>query len=124
MPDDKQKIKLLRNGKRGYCQCKGEKRISILDSVMKAVMARDSVCVYCKNSFGDTRCNMATWEHISGIVKDIGINNIALCCGSCNYSRGNQLISFWFKKDYCISKNINEKTVADIIVKYLENNEK
>lgn len=47
------------------------------------------------------------------------IEEVVICCGSCNSSRGIKKIRDWFRTKYCIDKNINENTVADPVRKYL-----
>ena len=74
----------------------------------EAVRRRDSVCVYCGIVFDDNVCNMASWEHINNKAKDIEACNIALCCRSCNSSKGVKKLEDWFETTYCINKNINK----------------
>ena len=45
----------------------------------------------------------------------ITAENIALCCCSCNASKGKKELSLWLKSDYCRSKAIDETTVAPIV---------
>ena len=55
------------------------------------IIHRDLKCIYCGVDFSiehKSRKTKPTWEHI---VNDIRINtkdNIALCCTSCNASKG------------------------------------
>jgi len=63
---------------------------------------------------------MASWEHINNKAKDIEKWNIVLCCRSCNSSKGTKRLEDWFKFPYCLEKNINKKTVARIVKKYIE----
>lgn len=87
------------------------------------VLKRDLNCVYCGISFivSDTnRKTRPTWEHI---INDIRINNsenIALCCGSCNASKGNKQLEDWLKSLYCLRKNISRESVAKVVQKHLE----
>jgi 5-methylcytosine-specific restriction endonuclease McrA len=48
------------------------------------------------------------------------IENIVICCGSCNSSRWTKELKDRFKTDYCKEYNINEITVATSVEKYLE----
>jgi hypothetical protein len=121
----KQIEKLKTRGRTGYRQYKGGSRTSIPDLVMEKVMGRDKVCVYCSHPFGDTRCSMATWEHINNDTRDVEQWNIALCCGSCNYSRNDNKLTDWFKTaPRCLEKNINRERVADVIKDYIKVYEK
>ncbi|MEK7643053.1 MAG: HNH endonuclease signature motif containing protein [Patescibacteria group bacterium] len=83
------------------------------------VRARDKRCVYCGTPFGIDYTSKPTWEHIINNAKIITNNNIALCCWSCNASKGSKELSYWLESSYCKKKNINRKTVADIIKKAL-----
>jgi hypothetical protein len=94
------------------------------------IRARDKTCIYChkiminpynSNNHGDS----ATIEHLSPVqpfyMKDgMKIENIAICCGSCNSSRSSKKLRDWFKTKYCIDKNINENTVAEPVKDYLK----
>jgi hypothetical protein len=40
----------------------------------------------------------ATWEHIINVIRINGPENIALCCSSCNASKGNKKLEEWLKK--------------------------
>ena len=88
------------------------------------VIQRDLKCVYCNVEFSDqSRKTKQTWEHI---INDIRINNsdnIALCCCSCNASKGSKLLEDWLESDYCRNKQISKDTVALIVKKYLEMND-
>ena len=83
-----------------------------------AVRARDTHCVYCGIKFSTDktdRKNTATWEHIINDETIITPENIALCCCSCNASKGTRLLEDWINSAYCIKKNINYNTVSKII---------
>jgi len=92
------------------------------------VKARDHCCVYCHVTFSSepsnvSRRNKATWEHINNDRwndQSIMWVNIALCCTSCNSSKGRKNLRSWFTSDYCIKKSINEKTVADCVKIFLK----
>lgn len=84
----------------------------------REVVARDSNCVYCGVKFGlagDVRKTKASWEHIVNDARIITRENIAICCMSCNASKGAKLLSDWLMSDYCKSRNINAKTVASVV---------
>jgi len=65
------------------------------------------------------RGDWATIEHLNNLPPWDNANTVAICCGSCNSSRGAKKIAHWFKTRYCIDKNINEKTVAKPVQEYL-----
>ena len=93
-------------------------RWNIPKKLEAAVRARDTYCVYCGVKFSTDktyRKNMATWEHIINDKTIITPENIALCCCSCNPSKGTKLLEDWMNSEYCVKKNINYNTVAKII---------
>ena len=66
------------------------------------VRKRDTHCVYCGKKFS----NDMTFEHIDNDINNTSLDNIALCCNSCNASKGNKNLSVWLESEYCKSKNI------------------
>jgi len=64
--------------------------------VEEIVLHRDKKCVYCRVAFKKyvratgRRIAIATWEHIDNNVRNKKADNIALCCGACNSSKGNK----------------------------------
>jgi 5-methylcytosine-specific restriction endonuclease McrA len=97
---------------------------NIPNALEEAVRRRDLVCVYCGIMFNNNACDMASWEHINNKAKDVESWNIALCCRSCNSSKGVKKLEDWFQTSYCFNKNINKKTVANIIKKYITDKRK
>jgi hypothetical protein len=95
----------------------------ISKEVENIVQERDIKCVYCNIEFSNiSRKHKATWEHI---INDIRINNsdnIALCCCSCNASKGNKKLEDWLESSYCKSKLISKETVAIVVKEYLTKN--
>lgn len=82
------------------------------------VRNRDSHCIYCGILFDkNVKKHSPTWEHIVNDAKIITRENIALCCCSCNASKGAKELSNWITSDYCKKNNITIETVA-LIVKY------
>ncbi len=68
--------------------------------VEEHVIERDSSCVYCGIEFKATdssRKNKPSWEHIVNDIRINGTDNIALCCVSCNSSKGSKLLEDWLK---------------------------
>ena len=76
--------------------------------VEELVVKRDFECVYCGVAFNNnSRKDKASWEHI---VNDIRINhdsNIALCCISCNASKGTKSLSDWLDGRYCKEDSVS-----------------
>jgi len=81
-------------------------------------------CVYChkevkKPSSDVRRGDWATIEHLNYLPPWNNPKTVAICCGSCNSSRGVKKLKDWFKSPYCVERNINIKTVAEPVKKYL-----
>ena len=102
---------------------KNATKYDIPDPVVRHAARRDKSCVYCKLRFrigARSRKNLASWEHMDGYsVKHPKVWNIALCCGSCNASRGPKGLAEWFDSEYCRTKNISRQTVARVVRRYL-----
>ena len=85
------------------------------------IRARDKACVYCGVSMtksasrGESRKAAATWEHIINDATIVTRENIALCCASCNSSKGTKMLSDLMHSDYCKRNGISEHTVAPIV---------
>lgn len=86
------------------------------------IRSRDKTCVYCHKEmmspndggwFGDC----ATIEHLNYLPPWDNPATVAICCGSCNSSRGKKPLLDWFKTLYCLKKNINQGTVAKPVLK-------
>jgi hypothetical protein len=45
---------------------------------------------------------------------------LVLCCGGCNSSRGTKLLALWFSLSYCRAKGISATTVAEEVKRYLQ----
>ena len=45
---------------------------------------------------------------------------LVLCCGACNSSRGRKLLTVWFEASYCRAKGISSATVAEEVRQYLQ----
>ncbi len=86
------------------------------------IRKRDFHCVYCGTNFDkNIKKNSATWEHIVNDENIITKENIALCCCSCNASKGAKELSHWLTSTYCKEKNITIENVASIIKIALNN---
>ncbi len=82
------------------------------------VSKRDTHCIYCGVDFSidhDSRKTKPTWEHIVNDIQIMIKENIALCCTSCNASKGAKLLEDWLQSNYCKSKGISKDTVAQIV---------
>jgi hypothetical protein len=72
-----------------------------------------------------SRTDCATIEHLNFDgpfywSDGLQVDDIAICCGSCNSSRGIKTLPDWFKAPYCVKKNINANTVAAPVKVYLK----
>jgi hypothetical protein len=90
------------------------------------VRERDKTCVYCgvpmarSGMPGGSRCTVATWEHIVNDARIVTRENIALCCVSCNSSKGPKLLSAWLQSSYCKKRGITAQSVAPVVRLALE----
>lgn len=87
------------------------------------VKQRDEICVYCGVNFTSnnlSRKSKASWEHIVNDIRINGTNNIALCCMSCNASKGANLLEDWLNSDYCKKKGITATSVANVVKEAIE----
>ncbi len=91
-------------------------RWGIPQEIEGKVRERDVCCVYCGVSFTKTK---PTWEHIVNDIKLSGLDNIALCCSSCNSSKGSKLLIDWLSSKYCLTKGISRDTVAAVVRNHL-----
>ena len=97
-------------------------RWGIPKNVEDFVKERDLSCVYCGISFLNTiptHKTRPTWEHIINDIRINGIENIALCCGSCNASKGSKILEDWIIGKYCTTKGITKDNVAKVVKEYL-----
>ncbi|OFW96741.1 MAG: hypothetical protein A2W44_06385 [Acinetobacter sp. RIFCSPHIGHO2_12_41_5] len=89
----------------------------------KEVRERDKQCVYCGEKFTPatiSKKTCASWEHIINDAKIITQKNIALCCCSCNASKGQKQLSTWLQSKYCLDRGITKYSVAPIIQMAIE----
>ncbi len=87
------------------------------------IRLRDTHCVYCGQKFESApakRGDAPSWEHIINDAKIVTIENIALCCVSCNASKGSKLLADWLDSKYCKRKSITHLTIATVAQKHLE----
>lgn len=99
-------------------------RWGIPSEVEALVINRDTKCIYCGVVFtksSESKKSRQTWENIINDIRINGQENIALCCGSCNASKGAKKLEDWLNSKYCIIKGITIDTMAPVVKKYLEN---
>jgi hypothetical protein len=88
------------------------------------VRQRDLACVYCRVEFHsdkNDRKSKASWEHIINDIRINGTDNIALCCMSCNASKGAKLLEVWLETDYCKRKEITAYSIATVVKEAIVN---
>jgi hypothetical protein len=104
---------------------------SIPHDIEEYIRQRDKKCVYCG-------CKMREYPHTKGVPKDkatiehlsengpfywndgLKKEDFAICCGSCNSSRGRKRLNDWFTTAYCIKRKINIHTVSQPVKVYLK----
>lgn len=99
-------------------------RWGIPKEVEEHVKKRDLKCVYCSSEFSknrDIRKHKPSWEHIINDIRINGITNIALCCMSCNASKGAKKLEDWLNSAYCKEKGITSQNVADVVKDAIKN---
>jgi hypothetical protein len=89
------------------------------------VIARDMACIYCRLVFSapfTSRATCPSWEHIVNDVHLITLDNVALCCGSCNSSKGKKSLREWLQSGYCVRLRITEQSIAAVAKAALASN--
>ena len=92
---------------------------------IEQVRNRDRKCVYChkkmtKPSPNTWHGDWATIEHLNHLPPWDNPKTIAICCGSCNSSRGKKTILEWFESTYCRERKISPSTVAKPVLSYIK----
>lgn len=93
-------------------------RWGIPKDVEMYVLERDTCCVYCGVDFSidhKSRKTKPTWEHIINDIRIVTKDNIALCCTSCNASKGAKPLIEWIESPYCKAKGVLRHTVAKVV---------
>jgi hypothetical protein len=93
-------------------------RWGIPKEVKVFVRQRDLACVYCRVEFSEgisDRKSKPSWEHIVNDVRINEIDNIALCCMSCNASKGAKFLEVWLETDYCKRKEITAYSIDTVV---------
>jgi 5-methylcytosine-specific restriction endonuclease McrA len=99
-------------------------RWGIPKNTEEIVKERDLKCVYCGIVFSIeniSRKDQSSWEHIINDIRINGTENIALCCMSCNASKGSKLLEDWLESDYCKKIEITVDSVAEVVKMALKN---
>ncbi len=81
------------------------------------VCARDQSCIYCRRPFvglEGPRGQRRSWEHIVNDASIVTEWNIALCCISCNASKGAKDLPAWLASKYCLLRGINTESIAPV----------
>jgi hypothetical protein len=81
------------------------------------VSARDSNCIYCRRSFvgnAGPRGQRKSWEHIINDESIVSQENIALCCISCNASKGAKRLSTWLQSKFCRQREITSQSISEV----------
>ncbi|MEN3324871.1 HNH endonuclease [Mariniflexile soesokkakense] len=99
-------------------------RWGIPKDVKDFVKNRDKNCVFCSIEFtnnNESRKSKPSCEHIINDIRINGIENISLCCMSCNSSKGAKLLDNWLLSDYCKKNKITKDTVAIVVKEAIKN---
>ena len=102
-------------------------RFGIPADVEQRLRARDTRCVYCEKHFSrQSRKDWPTIEHLHekppfSWKHGLKEGGLAICCGSCNSSRGKKNLRDWFRSSYCLDRTnpISESTVAAPVRNFL-----
>jgi hypothetical protein len=92
-------------------------RWNIPEVLERHVRERDKRCIYCQLDFSlpaVSRGARPSWEHIVNDERIITPANIALCCISCNASKGAKLLHVWLTSKYCARKGITPKSISAV----------
>jgi hypothetical protein len=94
---------------------------------LKHIRMRDKKCVYCGKLMkepkeGGFRGDWATIEHLNYLPPWNNPMTVAICCGSCNSSRGEKPLLVWFNSAYCKAKNISLNSVQKPVREYINAN--
>ncbi len=106
-------------------------KFGIPADVERAIRTRDKVCVYCRRRMKEYRGRIgnpgdkATIEHLHRhkpfyVDEGLKLTEVAICCQSCNSSRGRKRLRDWFESAYCVERKINPGMVKAPVKKYLK----
>lgn len=108
----------------------------ITDEELAFIRNRDKACVYCHKQFNfdhkqGPREDWDTIEHLNHRNDWDSVRSyhdegkpvseiIAICCFGCNAGRRDRALTDWFKKEYCISRNISYETVDEVVRRFID----
>ena len=97
-------------------------KYGIPEIALSRIRKRDTHCVYCgvfiPDRGGKAKTKVfATIEHLYPPGNDP--TWVCFCCNGCNAAHRMPLRQ-WFKTQYCIARNINERTVASHVKRFLK----
>lgn len=106
-------------------------RFGIPNDVEQRLRSRHPVCAYCRREMvthaRESGCpkDKATIEHLNRNgpfywLEGLREDELVICCGSCNSSRGRKLLLDWFQSSYCRAEGIGVGTVAPEVRRYLD----
>jgi hypothetical protein len=83
------------------------------------IRKRDKFCVFCHVELKGDGKQKSTIEHFDNDGALDEEWNLAMCCNSCNASKGTKKLLGWLNSDYCKEKNITKENVAEVTKKYI-----
>ena len=91
-------------------------RWNIPADLEREIEVRDQSCIYCHQAFASAtkRGQRRSWEHIINDAALVSRENVALCCISCNASKGVKLLTVWLESRYCRSRGIHAGSIAPV----------
>lgn len=90
----------------------------------REVVERDRNCIYCGVQFvplNEVRKFKPSWEHIVNDARIVSPENIAICCISCNASKGTKHLAEWLNSNFCKTRGITKESIAEIARRALAN---
>lgn len=107
-----------------------DNKFGIPKEVIEAIRVRDVNCAYCGKEMlfpydRKRATGSATIEHLNfdgpfywkdGLLPE----DIVICCGSCNSSRGIKRLEDWFASAYCVKNAICIESVSEAVRDYLK----
>ena len=108
-----------------FCWVKAmSNRYGLPEVELARIRERDRTCVYCSKEMSPPgedvwRGDWATIEHLNRFPPWSDPTTVAICCGSCNSSRGAKPLPEWFRPPYCQERDIRLETVADPVREFL-----
>ena len=115
----------MRLDRASIMQGMAKNRYGLPEEDLDHIRDRDRACVYCHKTMipagsDGPRTDWATIEHLNHEPPWDNPRTVAICCWSCNSSRGNLFLGDWFETAYCRTRGIDETTVAKPVRDYLK----